>query len=884
MSWFHSSKGNDKELEFVGKAALWFGLPLAGLYLLGRKLNVIGKGNGGGFETDSIIQTIAQGTSTILKGGGLAAFAGVGGYALAQIYYQRQARKNMRYVRIIPHAQTQVSEKSVIKMVNGLYQSKRSQKGRLLRGREWFQWLFACNSKGEIHIYFGFPQDRARFLEKVVSICYPNAVIQEISHDHLPLPFLDEGVGGTVYWEQPRLAGLPLQTFRGEEKMGDFLSLLEPGTYTAVTFSPTSFQNLKRNTKLTRKNLYRSEIKESELDPDRREKFDNMKHRIQGVPLPFDVQVHVWNEEDRGDIVQAMINGLNVALEKDNSLSLKRKRKSPIRLAPYPYREKMTWTAAELANLLHLPSGKTKEQQDNNMSHVMDRIPHLLAGQDRVLPGEFQKGVPIGYLIDPSQEKRMVALLEEKLRNMGLVLGQTGAGKTAIILTMIRNYLLPQFLDKKPFGGFTFIDPKATAVQAILTYFRQARVLGHKFDETKVHYFDISSPDFSLGLNLLYRYPGQTNEQVMTNALMVLQNAYGGESVWFKKYGRLAIKMLLADKTQTHTILGIPELLKEQSPLRDRIKRQLAQGTTEERELAREIEELEPKFGGREIEPLLNRLSELKDNPITKRIFGQQKTSLEVLKYMQEGHIVLFNVEGLSPEEMRLVMGYIVSLYHQFCSKRTNQQLNHYLFIDEGHQVQLPILHTDIIPKDREAGLALVLLTQFLDQLNEDLKGAITEISGNLIACRVGASTAKEFEKMTGGRRFKAEDIQGLKSLRAAVYTEDEKGDRISFFIETEPPYVFDRDGKPTYYGEDKIRRSKEKNEAHQEALKELGYVWMARDCLKAEEAQKQINDYLESLWEEKPQRTSKDVKEISPQNKITVAKKEEPKKVMPKI
>lgn len=884
MSWFQSSKGNDKELELVGKAAIWLGPPLVGLYLLKKKLNVlnIGDSDGESFDTGILLENIVQGASMVLKGGALAAFAGAGGYALAQMYYQRQARKNMRYVRIIPHIVTQISEKSVIKMVNSLYQAKRSIKSRLIRGREWFQWLFTCNSKGEIHIYFGFPQDRARFLKKVVSICYPNAVVQDISHDKLPLPFLNQGVGGTVGWEQPKLSGLSLQQFRGEDKMGDFLSLLEPGSYVAVSFSPTSLQALKRNTKLTRKNLFRSDIKESEMDPDRREKVENMKHRIQGKgnPLPFDVQVHIWNEEDRGDIINGLINGLNVVLEKDNSLSLKRKRKSPICLAPYPYREKMTWTAAELANLLHLPSGKTKEQQDSNMSHIMDRIPHLLAGQDQVPPGEFRKGVPIGYLIDPSQENRMVALLEEKLRNMGLILGQTGAGKTAIVLTMIR-YLLPQFLDKKPFGGFTFIDPKASAVKAILTYFRQARVLGHEFDETKVHYFDISSPDFSLGLNLLHRYPGQTNEQVLNNALMVLQNAYGGESVWFKKYGRLAIKMLLADKTQTHTILGIPELLKENSPLRERIKRQLAQGTTEEKELAREIEELEPKFGGKEIEPLLNRLSELKDNPITRRIFGQQKTSLEVLKYMQEGHIVLFNVEGLSPEEMRLVMGYIVSLYHQFCSKRTNQQLNHYLFIDEGHQVQLPILHTDIIPKDREAGLALVLLTQFLDQLNKDLKRAITEISGNLIACRVGADTAKEFEKMTR-RRFKAEDIQGLKSLRAAVYTEDEKGDRISFFIETEPPYVFDRNGKPTYYGEDKLRRSREKNEAHQEALNELGYVWMARDCLKAEEAQKQINNYLESLWEEKP-RTSEEVKEISPQKNINVAK-EEPKRIMPRI
>src|SRR5690606_37014152 len=68
-------------------------------------------------------------------------------------------------------------------------------------------------------------------------------------------------------------------------------------------------------------------------------------------------------------------------------------------------------------------------------------------------------------------------------------------------------------------------------------------------------------------------------------------------------------------------------------------------------------------------------------------------------------------------------------------------------------------------------------------------------------------------------------------------------------FIETDPPYVMDRNGNPTYYGEDKERIDRERNAAFQEAMEELGHKWMARDCLSSKEVDREIADYMESLW-----------------------------------
>ncbi|MDN4594549.1 hypothetical protein [Polycladomyces subterraneus] len=65
-------------------------------------------------------------------------------------------------------------------------------------------------------------------------------------------------------------------------------------------------------------------------------------------------------------------------------------------------------------------------------------------------------------------------------------------------------------------------------------------------------YFDVSSNKYAIGLNLLERFPGQTDNDVVNNALEVMRNAYNIDSMLFDKYARLAIKALLAEGRNTY--------------------------------------------------------------------------------------------------------------------------------------------------------------------------------------------------------------------------------------------------------------------------------------------------------------------------------------------
>src|SRR5699024_7507082 len=151
--------------------------------------------------------------------------------------------------------------------------------------------------------------------------------------------------------------------------------------------------------------------------------------------------------------------------------------------------------------------------------------------------------------------------------------------------------------------------------------------------------------------------------------------AYGSKTdpVLLDKYGRIALEALMLDTKQQHTILGVSEFLDKDSPLRDRLVKQFeASDDTTKKALAKEIKR--EKFGGKDTEVVRNRLVRLKKNPIAKRMFGQFNNHLDILKWIDEGHVVFFDCQHLPPEIMRLTMGYIANQYWQLAQRRKYKQ------------------------------------------------------------------------------------------------------------------------------------------------------------------------------------------------------------------
>jgi hypothetical protein len=817
--------------------------------LIGAGVAVAGIGGLGYMYADAFV----AGGLTVLGAGA----ASLSGWIALNKYHARKSadERGMQYVRIVPHAYTRTNPEVVQTLLTELWKEKRGKFNSLLHGKAWFQLIYSCekgdHELGDIGIYLGYMGNFKAYVHQAIYNAYPNAEIIELEAEQVPVPEVTDG--GFLRYESRQNKGFPFKTFNGSEKLTNILAHLRPGTAIAMVFRPQPQKAMQKIIQSQEKRIKGTSFKDwllmrepkvlTKIDEDQIRALDD---RRRAAYTPFEVQIQVT-----GSAYINVSKAIQTAMDSDNRLKFAEK-KAPVKLSPYPwfFPRLLMLGSDEFGQLSYIPSGKTPEQLAKDIPHIYDRIVHLLPGQRGLKKDELTEGVAVGTLVHPVQKDREVAILEKKLRNMMAVVGTIGSGKTSLVYTMLRRELFPRFFSGKSFGGFTFVDPKGEAALTLLTDLRKGKIDGHAYDMDKVHYFDLNSSEYSIGLNILERHEGEPIEITLREALEVLGNAYR-ESSWFKKYGRKIIKALLMDKKEAHTILAISEFCSEESALRDRIKRQLAASKdTEDKEFLMEIKVMEERgeFGSSKMDPLLDRLSQIKDNPVTKRMFGQRKTSLDVLKYMEEGHVVLFNCEGLEQDEMKLVMGYITSLYHKAAAKRTNKDQNHYLIIDEAHNVQLDILHREILPKDRSKGLALILLSQYFEQFNEKLKMAITEISGNIVSFRAGKKTAREVQEMTA-ETIQQHDILRLKNMNAFVYTDNDAGKRIAFQIEADPPVIYDREGKPTHYSDDERRTGEEKETAWREALEEIGYSLMQRDCMTAEEAQKHINENLESLW-----------------------------------
>lgn len=805
--------------------------------------------------------------------GGLGA-AGLAGYlTLYNKLYKVRADRDMRYVRIVPHANTKTTTDGVNHLIKSLWRSYRPKLQRLIRGREWFQLLFSCeegeNDRGDISIYLGFPQDRWSFLIQTIKSVYPTSELVEVAKDQIPVfnQSRSQGKGRVLTWRDEKQSGFPLQSFE-EEKISKVLEHLETGCTLSITFSPTTHRKLKKSTKRTRKYLYKitgfnpKESSISQLDADVQDELRQLKYRERTDSNPFEVSISIYDKEGRDYTIESVTNALNSVVSTQNSLkhTWAQFNQQPIQYAPQflplprLLNNLMVWTGEELANLVHLPNGKDREARQDSRPHIYDRIPHVMAGQSLLPKSEFTEGIRVGEYINPGQENRPIFFPEEQLRSHAILLGKAGGGKTATALEMA-THLLEKRLNQ-PTGGFTLIDPKATFAKNMLTRINKMKLEGSLKDEglNYIHYFDLTSNQYSFGLNPLERPNNQPPnrsqaEKIIERTLDVMRAAWSNESILFERFGRLLLKALLADPYEQHTLLALPEVLRENSSFRTTLIQRLKQGNRYSQEIARDLEEEEKKGGfEKKTDPLINRLVRIKESTTLRRIFGQKRTSIDPLKWMNEGHICIFNTEGLDQDLATILLGYIVYEYHRQCRKRKNPNQNHYLIVDEAHNLKgLDVLHKKVIPEDREFGLSLFLMTQAIHQFPEPFFEALTEIAGTYMSCQAGTENARIIDKVTQGR-ISADTVQGLKTLTTAIEATDSKKNRVSFIVKVPPPVVYDKNGNPTYYGPDGDRTSREKQQAFEDCYKLIGQPLMERDCTSADQVEREIDEYIASL------------------------------------
>ncbi len=419
-------------------------------------------------------------------------------------------------------------------------------------------------------------------------------------------------------------------------------------------------------------------------------------------------------------------------------------------------RRRMILNSEEMASLFHLP---TQTIQTPNIQ--------WLSSKKAPAPADMvQGGVVLGENIY-REEKTLVKIGREDRSRHTYVIGKSGTGKSEFLAGMVRQDILNG-------DGVAVIDPHGDLVNDILETIPAERA-------EDVIYFDPSNVDRPMGLNLLdydKNYPEQKtfviNEMIRIFDKLYDLKATGGPM--FEQYMRNAMLLIMDDTESGSTLMEISKVLADP----DFRKYKLSKCSNS---IVRDFWEKEAEKAGGEaalanmVPYITSKLNTFISNDIMRPIIGQQESSFNLRKVMDEKKILLVNLSKGKIGELNahllgmvLVGKILVSALSRTDMSR-DKRSDFYLYLDEFQNFITDSISV-ILSEARKYRLNLNIAHQYIGQLtkNQDtsVRDAIFGNVGTMISFKVGADDAEFLEKEFAPV-FSAYDLVNVDKFNAYV-------------------------------------------------------------------------------------------------------------------
>lgn len=451
----------------------------------------------------------------------------------------------------------------------------------------------------------------------------------------------------------------------------------------------------------------------------------------------------------------------------------------------------------ELASVFHFPVGLSSQ-------------PQLKEAKSGIAPAPLemgQEGIILGVNSYRGKDTEIHMAREDRMRHF-YVIGQTGTGKTNIMLNMITQ-------DIKNGDGCCYIDPHGTDIQTILS-----RIPKERIDD--VIYFDPAYTARPMGLNMLEydpRYPEQ--KTFVVNEMMGIFNKLFdmkvGGGAMFEQYFRNSAFLVMEDPESGSTLLEITRVLGDKefrdmklAKCKNPIIKQFwvsAEQTTGDQSLANFVPYISSKFD--------NFIS----NDIMRPVVLQQNSVFNFRKIMDEKKILLVNLSKgrLGDINANLIGLVLVGKIQMAALSRVDMfgkpMNDFYLYIDEFQNVTTDSI-ASILSEARKYRLSLNIAHQYISQLEENIKNAVFGNVGSMAVFRVGTEDATFLEPKFK-EKFTAHDITKLDNYNAYM----------SMLVKGQPTKPFNIYTLAPEKGNPDIVDS----------LKELSYVKFGRDRAEVE-------------------------------------------------
>lgn len=337
------------------------------------------------------------------------------------------------------------------------------------------------------------------------------------------------------------------------------------------------------------------------------------------------------------------------------------------------------------------------------------------------------------------------------------IIGQTGAGKSGLLELMALSDI---FYNQ----GYCIIDPHGDFAIDNLRFVPESRI-------NDVVYFNPADTAFPVAFNPLEITDPARKPNICSEVIGVLKRMFGDS--WGPRLEHILRYTLLAllDRPST-TLLDISRLLTDKDFRKETLD--YCKDVTVLQFWKHEFGQWNEKQVNESIAPVLNKVGAFTANPIIRNIIGQEKSSFNIRKIMDEGKILVVNLsKGLIGEDNAAILGaFLVTKVQLAAMSRSDipdvkDRRPFYLYVDEFQNFATESFAV-ILSEARKYGLNLTVANQYVSQMTEQVRDAVFGNVGTTISFRVSADDApilaKQFEPT-----FEASDLLQLNNRHFVI-------------------------------------------------------------------------------------------------------------------
>lgn len=418
------------------------------------------------------------------------------------------------------------------------------------------------------------------------------------------------------------------------------------------------------------------------------------------------------------------------------------------------YKKRSFWVGGyvlnvtELASLFHLPSVAVETPSIVWSTSKVAEPPSNLPTKENTNESDLTIFAKTDFR---GLEQEFGIKTDDRSKHMYIV-GKTGMGKTSLLQNMVID-------DMQKGRGLAVVDPHGDFVDTVLNYVPSNRI-------NDVVLFDPGDRDNPIAFNLLEQVEDDF-KPIVTSGLIAIFKKLWSES-WGPRLEHILRYTFLAllDYPRS-TFLHVPRLLSDEIFREEVLKRVKDPVVKEFWEV--EFNGYPDRMRQEAISPIQNKIGQFLASTTIRNIVGQPVTSMNMREIMDKEQILLVKVaKGIVGEDNAALLGAMMITKMQLAAMSradisAENRVPFNLYVDEFQNFATESF-ASILSEARKYKLNLHVANQYIEQMEDVVRGAVFGNVGTLVTFRVGATDADYLAKEFAPT-FTPEDLTNLEKF-----------------------------------------------------------------------------------------------------------------------